>query len=500
MIAWLDGLLGRVTRSLLTAGCLAALLVVALVESLIGLLPVPPVAVLASTAVLVAVVLLADFALGRLLRIRPYLLSGIITALLMAFAFQPTLDPLGLAGIAVAGLIAAASKFLIAWRGRHLLNPAATGLLVVGTVGWAFPTWWVGALPMLPFVAVAGVLVVVRTRHAVPALAYFLTASAAAFLAFLGFGADAASAAQFALVSSPFLFVGAFMATEPLTLAPRRLGRIIVGVVAGLLSAIPFSIGPLSASPELGLVVGSVLAFLLGQRRGIRLRFLGRRSVTPTIVELRFQPEHPLRFRAGQSLELDLPHARPDARGRRRVFSIASPPTDPEVVVAYRRPASPSSFKRALESLEAGDRIAATSVGGDFVLPRDDDRRVLFVASGVGITPFLAHLGDLGAQGRAIDTELVISVARPEELPYRAELEAAGCAVGIVCPDDPGPLADGWRWLGPELTASVLADAVPDLRERIVMLSGPPVAIARLERELHRAGVRRVRTDAFLGS
>jgi hypothetical protein len=45
-----------------------------------------------------------------------------------------------------------------------------------------------------------------------------------------------------------------------------------------------------------------------------------------------------------------------------------------------------------------------------------------------------------------------------------------------------------------------VADAVPDLRERFVLLSGPPVAIARLKRELHRAGVRRVRTDAFLGS
>jgi glycine betaine catabolism B len=125
---------------------------------------------------------------------------------------------------------------------------------------------------------------------------------------------------------------------------------------------------------------------------------------------------------------------------------------------------------------------------------------VLFVASGVGITPFLALLGQLAAQGRAVDAELVIAAARPEELPFRAELEAAGCAVGVICPEDPGPLGVGWRWLGPELTASVVADAVPDLRERIVMLSGPPVAIARLERELHRAGVRRVRTDAFLGS
>jgi ferredoxin-NADP reductase len=499
MIGWLDGLLGRVTRSVLTAGCLAVLAVVALVESALGLISISPLALLASLAVLVAGVLLSDLALGRVFRIRPFLISGIITALLLAFALAPTLEPLGLAGIAVAGLFAAASKFLIAWRGRHLLNPAATGLLVVGTVGWALPTWWVGALPMLPFVAVAGVLVVVRTRHAAPALAYFLTASVAAFVAFLSFGADAGSAAQFALFSSPFLFVGAFMATEPLTLPPRRLERIVVGVIAALLSAIPFSIGTLSASPELGLVVGSAIAFFLGQRRGIRLRFAGRRQVTPTIVELRFAPERPLRFRAGQYLELDLPHAHADARGRRRVFSIASAPSDSEVVVTYRRPASPSSFKRALDSLEPGDRIAATSVGGDFVLP-GAGKRLLFVASGVGITPFVAQLHDLSVSDRAADVRLVLNVARPEELPYRSELEATGYLVDVVCPVDPAPLQPGWRWLGPELTAAVVADAVPDVRERVTLLSGPPVAIARLKRELHRAGVRQLRTDAFLGS
>jgi ferredoxin-NADP reductase len=499
MIAWLDGLLGRVTRSLLTASCLAALAVVALIESAIGLMAFDPLALLASIGVLFAAVLLTDFVLGRLFRIRPFLLSGAITAWLLVFALQPSLDPLELAGIAVAGLIAAASKFLIAVRGRHLLNPAATGLLVVGLVGWALPSWWVGALPMLPFVAVAGFLVVMRTRHSVPALAYFVTASAAAFVAFLGFGADAASAAQFAILSSPFLFVGAFMATEPLTLAPRRIERIVVAVVAALLSAIPFSIGTLSSSPELGLVVGSLIAFLFGQRRGIRLRFLGRRDVTPTIVELRFRPEHPVRFRAGQYLELDLPHRRPDPRGRRRVFSIASPPGDPDLVIAYRRPARPSSFKLALDRLEVGDRIAATSVGGDFVLPRAA-RPLLFVASGVGITPFLAQLGELSAREPAARTHLVLSVGAPEELPFRPQLEAAGCPVGVVCPVDPSPLPLGWRWLGPELTAVVIADAVPDLRDRDVSLSGPPVPIARLERALHRAGVRHVRTDAFLGS
>ena len=30
-------------------------------------------------------------------------------------------------------------------------------------------------------------------------------------------------------------------------------------------------------------------------------------------------------------------------------------------------------------------------------------------------------------------------------------------------PVDPGALAEGWSWLGPELTAGVLVDAVPEL-------------------------------------
>jgi hypothetical protein len=109
MIAWLDGLLGRVTRSMLTASCLAALAVVALIESAFGLMAFDPLALLASIAVLFATVLLTDFVLGRVLRIRPFLLSGAITAWLLVFALQPSLEPLELAGIAVAGLIAAAS-------------------------------------------------------------------------------------------------------------------------------------------------------------------------------------------------------------------------------------------------------------------------------------------------------------------------------------------------------------------------------------------------------
>ena len=61
-------------------------------------------------------------------------------------------------------------------------------------------------------------------------------------------------------------------------------------------------------SPQLALVVGNVLAFLAGQRRGIRLAFVGRRQLTPTSWEFSFQPLTPLRYTPGQYIELTLPH------------------------------------------------------------------------------------------------------------------------------------------------------------------------------------------------
>jgi glycine betaine catabolism B len=42
-------------------------------------------------------------------------------------------------------------------------------------------------------------------------------------------------------------------------------------------------------------------------------------------------------------------------------------------------------------------------------------------------------------------------------------------------------------------------DLVPDARERETYLSGLPSLVPQLKRELRRSGVRRVRTDAFIG-
>lgn len=498
MIARIDRLLGRITMYRLVVGSLGVLTALALVFALLDVLSLDPLAIVVSALVLVAASVLANQALGAIFRSRPLAESGIITAQLLLFVLEPTLDPAGLLGLALAAAVAAASKYLIAWRGRHLVNPAAFGAVVVGVSGLAFSSWWVATGPMLPAVAVGALLILWRTRHLGMGLAYVAVAGGVLFGRFVASGTDVATALSFTLLSSPVVFAAGFMLSEPLTMPPRRWQRIGYAVVVGLLTSVPFTVGPFRNTTELALVLGGALAFAFGQRRAVKLELVAKRQLTPTAWEFRFRPAAPVRFAPGQYLELTLPHRKPDAGGTRRVFSIASAPGDADIAIGVRIREEASTFKRALLALEPGARLRATGVWGDFTLPRDPGARLAFVAAGIGITPFVSQLGALGS--RAADAELLYAVRSASELAYREELATTGARVSVLSPDDPGDLPDGWTWLGSDaLSAEAVHRAIPDADERTVYLSGAPADVTALRRALRAAGTRRIRTDVFLG-
>lgn len=499
MMVRVDRMLGRIPMYLLVIVGLVTIEALALALGVAGALAIDPLALLASNGVLLATSWIGSEVLARAFRVRPHTPSWIITALLLAVVLEPTLDPAGLLGLAFAAAVAAASKYVIAWRGRHVANPAAVGALVAGLLELAFPSWWIGTGLLLPLVALFALAILHRTRHLPMGLVYVLVGAGITVARMLSFGLDAGTALSLAFASAPLVFAAGFMLSEPLTLPPRRWQRVLVAVVAAVITTVPFTLGPLHSTPELGLVVAGIIGFAFGQRRGLRLELVATRRLSPTAWEFRFRSARPLRVVPGQYLELTVPHPRPDAAGTRRVFSVAST-HDRELTVGVRIREESSTFKRALLALEPGSRVHATGVWGDFALPRDPRAKVAFVAAGIGVTPFIAQLQTLSAQGRAADAVLVYAVRSADELAYRDEIAATGCRVAVLSPEDPGDLPPGWTWLGDDaLTAEAVRTAIPDAADRTVLLSGAPADVARLRADLRRAGVRRIRTDVFLG-
>ena len=504
MTAWLDRLLGRVTMYALVIISLGVLALAALIGSLIGQISYPVLDIVVSAAVLLVATNVSNWLIGHLFRIQPQTSSSFITALLLLFIFAPTLEPAGLGTLALAGVVASATKYLLAIRGRHIFNPAAASALIVGSIAplltSTFVTWWVGTGFLVPVATVAALAILFRTRKLWLGATFVAVAVLAWGVNSLATGLPFLDGVSFAVFQYPTVFFAGFMLSEPLTLPPRRWQQLTEAVLVGVFFALPISVfGYLGNSPQRALIVGNLVAFFFGQRRGIRLTYVGKKQLSPTSWELEFAPKAPVRFTPGQFMELTLPHPKTDARGWRRVFSIASAP-GATVKFGIRLPEKSSTFKRSLLALEPGTRISATSVGGDFVLPKTAGP-VLLVAGGIGITPYVSQLEHLTAGGRNRDVALVYAISTPDDLAYADLLASAGCStVTVVSATKPAKLPKGWKWVEAQrLTGAQLLAAVPDVTSRHAYLSGTPAMVGALKKALRKAGVRRIHTDVFVG-
>lgn len=515
--AWNRGfaVLGRVSMYRLVFLALSLLAVISLILSFLGLVGPGWLDLIVSAAVLAAVCTLVDAGAQRILGLAWRVESSLITALILLFVLQPTVEPLGLTGIAIAGAVASLSKYVLAWRGRHIFNPAAVGATVLtvlsvipGLGGLGTSAWWVGSTVLGPIVIVLGGAVLWRTERLRVIALFWLVAlvvgvfSISVQLAAAGAPVDVGTTLWQQLWSSPLLFLGAFMLSEPLTMPPRRWQQLTVALIVGVLVGWAPTIGgfPVSLGFERALLVGNLVAVFFAARTAVRLVLLARTDVTPTVRELTFRTKRPLSFSAGQYIELEVPHRRPDARGTRREFSIVSAPEDlPILRIAFRDGRGPqSSFKKALAGVSPGDSLPVTGVWGDFVLPRDPESRILLVAAGIGVTPFVSQLRHLALSGAHRDIVLVYVASEAAELAFRDDLVDAGVRVVVFTPDEPADLPQGWQWArGVRLDAAELHRVVADLAERHSYVSGPAGLVADLAPALEKA--KSITTDAFSG-
>jgi ferredoxin-NADP reductase/Na+-transporting NADH:ubiquinone oxidoreductase subunit NqrB len=513
----LDRQLGRVTTYRLVTIVLAVIVVVYCAFTATGVIGGLSTG---DNLLCLAILLVASYASNRLLglawQVTPHAESSVITALLLFFLLVPlpSTSAGDLSWLALSAVLANVSKYVLAWRGRHVLNPAAAGAFlvvigqeVVGRDERINAIWQTAASERLfPFVVVGALLVLWRTRRLDVAAVFIVLAGAllvARLLDLTGTDQSFGQVLETVAYSYPLVFLAGFMLSEPLTLPPRRRQQLVVAAVTAVAFAYPLwvgwftdtppSLGVLAVTPELSLLIGNLVAFALAPRTGVSLELEAARLIAPQTHELSFRSRRPVRFVPGQYVELTVPHAGADVRGSRRTFSISSPASDTgRMAVTLRVPEQASTFKRALITLEPGDTVHATGVGGDFVWPSDSSAPLLLVAGGIGITPFLSQLHDRGDR----DVVIVHGISSPDEA-LVDELPAAG--VVLVCPQRPDRLPQEWTFVeAPVLSAQIVADAVPDLATRRAFVSGPPGMVNAVRPGLRRR-CRSVATDYFSG-
>lgn len=396
----------------------------------------------------------------------------------------------GLIFLVSVSAIAMASKFLIAYRGKHLFNPAAFGVLITFYALGQGAAWWVGNSYLLIPVVLGGLLVVRKIQRFDLVLSFF-----AVELATLAINSnDPQSAIKTTLINSSLLFFAFVMLVEPTTTPPTRRLRILYGAGMGFLYATSFSIGQIFSSPELVLVLGNIFVFAVSPKGRYKLTLKSQMPLANGVYQFAFDSNRKLEHKPGQYLDWTVDPSKTDLRGNRRYFTIASSPTEDDVKVGVKFYDLPSTFKKKLRDLVPGDKIFAGQLTGEFTLPADTGKKLVFIAGGIGITPFRSMIKYLIDKNEKRDIVLFYSNKNESEVAYKDILDEAASKLGIktvyVYTDSGG-----------YLNAEMIKHEISDLSQRTFMISGPRSMVVVFEDLLKSLQIpgRQIKVDFFPG-
>lgn len=211
-----------------------------------------------------------------------------------------------------------------------------------------------------------------------------------------------------------------------------------------------------------------------------------------------FEPEEPVSYTAGQFIELTIPHENPDERGIKRWFTISSSPTHELLSITTQfTKANGSSFKEALRNLTSGIAVSISNPMGDFVLPKLMQTPLIFVAGGVGVTPFHSIFSWMTDMHESRPIKFLYAVPTEDEIIFQDTFERADIHATIVV-EQPSSAWGGVRGI---VTADMILGLKQPTKDTLIYISGPELLVDTLYDSLRKAGIshQQIVTDEFSG-
>jgi predicted ferric reductase len=248
----------------------------------------------------------------------------------------------------------------------------------------------------------------------------------------------------------------------------------------------------LAALATLGIaafVYRSVLGSLLVRRR--RYRVLAVNRLDEHVAEFELEPlGAPLAFAPGQFVFVCFHSPTLDRqfgvlmRNQFHPFSITSAPDEKTLRITVK---AVGDYTRAMRLLEPGAEAVVEGPYGSFGVETDSERQ-LWIAGGIGVTPFLSMARSLNGVGPAVD--FYYCVERAPEAHFLDELRSIARERDdfrvVLVPRE----SDGF------LTGDRLAAETEGLASTDVLVCGPPAMINSLRPQLFARGVARERFHA----
>ena len=504
MIKFVDHWLNRITMYRLVLYYLIVLLGAGIVLSFMHVLRYDPIAMLVSIGFLVAVCGVTNWVFARAFGATTNVESAYISALILALIITPVQSPGDLWFLGWAAVWAMASKYIFAIGRKHIFNPVTFAVALTYLTVNQSASWWVGSPPMLLLVLVGGLLVVRKLQRFDLVLSFLAVSLGATFVLTAFNGDNVLAALQNLVLYSPLVFFACVILTEPLTTPPNRPLRVAYGALVGFLSTPQVHLGSLYVTPELAMVAGNVYSYLVSPKTALGLRLKHKIKLAPDVYDFVFALPRRLAFQPGQYMEWTLGHDDPDSRGNRRYFTLASSPTEQELRVGVKFYPESSTYKKAMLAMGPESEITATQLAGDFVLPRDRTQKLVFLAGGIGITPFRSMIQYMLDTHQRRPVTLIYANKSVSDILYRDVLDRAQRELGlevVYTLTDNRKLHPSWKGRVGRLTPKLIQAVVADYKNCLYYISGPNQMVDSFKDVLRDLGVppAQIKSDFFPG-
>ncbi|OGD81619.1 hypothetical protein A2572_04555 [Candidatus Collierbacteria bacterium RIFOXYD1_FULL_40_9] len=449
-----------------------------------------PITLLLSLATITSVTVASNFLLSKLYKVIPNPESALITSLILLFLFSPPTTSTEYFTLIIAGIIASSSKYLFNFNMVHIFNPAAIAAVITPLLGFDGAIWWVATPVLIPSTLIVALYLIRKLRRFELALSYFGGLILGLIISKQLTQNNFSTFLPEILISWPTIFFASIMLIEPLTMPNKNKLLNLFGILVGFLGANQYHLGPVFSSPELSLVIGNIFAFVLSNKKRYFLQLINKELVADNTYQFSFRSTPPVSFNPGQYLEWSLSHHNPDIRGIRRYFTISSSPTEKEIKLTFKLFSPPSSFKNEFSKLKVGYKIQASHIAGDFT-PQVSADNLVFIAGGIGITPFRSIIRYYLDKNFKKNIYLLYASTNEGDFAFKELFQQASKQIGLQTNYFVSSK-------GQKITTDTIRE-IKNYQNYTYFISGPDAMVKHYKSILRSLGIHKIKTDYFPG-
>lgn len=219
------------------------------------------------------------------------------------------------------------------------------------------------------------------------------------------------------------------------------------------------------------------------------------------VKSFRFRAGKDVEFQAGQFFFLTI---KVQDKEETKPFSFSNSPTE-KGYVEFTKRITTSAYSQALDKMLPGDKARLRLPSGSFTLD-EGYKKIAFLSGGIGITPIRSMCRFAADKGLPVDIVLLYGNNRQEDIIFRRDLDEMtkiNRNMRVVYTLTAADInRETWPGRIGYIDARMIKEEIPDYKERVFYLCGPPAMVGSLRDMLKNAlslPEDSIRTENFSG-